>query len=172
MNQELKYLVLINLYSNEVDALFDFNGKKNTYKFDITGSEVVKIIKEQCGDEWFIPSLGELISAIHCRDEINNLLFHVENSYNLSESTHKWTSSMYDQYSAYIYLGNCCSLFSNDLCIENTVTPITLLPEGAPHSEIEKTEAFKTSTNEIHLSNSNELLVEINNDNTSIKIYR
>ena len=40
----------------------------------------------------------------------------------------------------------------------------------AQRPEIEKTKVFNHSANEIHLSN--ELLVEINNDNTSIKIYR
>ena len=50
--------------------------------------------------------------------------------------------------------------------------PITFLSEGASRPVIEKNEAFNPSTNEIHLSNSNELLVEINNGNNNIKIYR
>lgn len=61
------------------------------------------------------------------------------------------------------------------LCYKNyyglAVTPITFLPYSAPHFN-RKIEVFNHSANEIHLSNSNELLVEINNDNTSIKIYR
>ena len=119
----------VNAYFNEVDALFDFNGHINTYEFENAGSDVVKTVKEQFGNAWFIPSLGELISAIHCRETIDFLLSYIKDSYKLSLSKDIWTSSIYDNDDAYYcYTGNGyigSSSFKHAL----TVTPITLLPE-------------------------------------------
>ena len=161
-----------NIYPNEVDALFDFNGNKNTYEFEIAGSEAVKNVKEQCGNEWFIPSIGELVAAIYCRKELDYLLSHIENSYKFSASINVWTSSRYSQYDAYYYDEFGGNLDGFEFCNYNIVVPITFLPDSAKRPKIEKNEVFNPSTNEIHLSNSNELLVEINNSNTNIKIYR
>ena len=161
-----------NTYLNEVDALFDFNGKQNTREFEIAGSDAVKNIKEQCGNEWFIPSLGESVAAIRCREEIDNLLFHIDNSYRLSICSPRWTSSRYDSYYVYLYHVNHGYLYHKPFYYGLTVTPITFLPDSVQRPEIEKNEVFNHLTNEIHLSNSNELLVEINNGNANIKIYR
>ena len=118
-----------NAYFNEVDALFDFNGHINTYGFENAGSKSVKIIKDKCGDEWFIPSLGELISVIHYREIIDFLLSYIKDSYRISKSMELWTSSIYDNNDAYYcYTGNGyigSSSFKNTL----TVIPITILPE-------------------------------------------
>ena len=163
---------LENIYPNEVDALFDFNGKKNTSEFENAGSIIVKNIKEQCGDEWFIPALGELIAAIRCRDEIDNLLSHIKSSYRLWKSIYHWTSTRCGQYCAYGYYGNGGDLLSYYFYHDNSVVPITFLSNRAKRHEIKKNKAFNPSTNEIHLSNSNELLIEISNVNTSVKIYQ
>ena len=118
-----------NVCHNVVDALFDFNGHINTYEFENAGSKDVKNIKEQCGDEWFIPSLGELISAIHCRETIDFLLSYIKDSYRISKSMELWTSSIYDNTNAYYcYTGNGY-IGADEFRHENTVTPITLLPE-------------------------------------------
>ena len=118
-----------NICHNVVDALFDFNGHINTYEFENAGSKDVKNIKEQCGDEWFIPSLGELISAIHCRETIDFLLSYIKDSYKLSLSNDIWTSSIYDNTNAYYcYTGNGY-IGADEFRHENTVTPITLLLE-------------------------------------------
>ena len=118
-----------NVCNNVVDALFDFNGHINTYEFENAGSDVVKTVKEQFGNEWFIPSLGELISAIHCRETIDFLLSYIKDSYKLSLSKDIWTSSIYDNTNAYYcYTGNGY-IGADEFRHENTVTPITLLLE-------------------------------------------
>ena len=118
-----------NVCHNIVDALFDFNGHINTYEFENAGSDVVKTIKEQFGNEWFIPSLGELIPVIHYREIIDFLLSYIKDSYRISKSMELWTSSIYDNDDAYYcYTGNGyigSSSFKHAL----TVIPITLLPE-------------------------------------------
>lgn len=118
-----------NAYFNEVDALFDFNGHINTYGFENAGSKSVKIIKDKCGDEWFIPSLGELISAIHCREAIDFLLSYINESYRLSLSKDIWTSSIYDNTNAYYCYSGNGYIGSIEFYQDFTVTPITLLPE-------------------------------------------
>lgn len=119
----------VNAYFNEVDALFDFNGHINTYEFENAGSKDVKNIKEQCGDEWFIPSLGELISAIHCRETIDFLLSYIKDSYKLSLSNDMWTSSIYDNTNVYYCYSGNGYIGSIEFYQEFTVIPITLLPE-------------------------------------------
>lgn len=160
-----------NTYPFEVDALFDYNGKKDTAEFEKAGSKAVTNVKQTCGDEWFIPALGELVTAIHCCKEIDELLSHIKDSYQLSAYTSRWTASRYCQISAYRYDGYG-GLGSSSFYYSDSIAPITLLPESAQHPEIESVEMPNTSVKEFHMSDSNELLAEISNGETHIKIYR
>lgn len=160
-----------NTYPFEVDALFDYNGKKDTAEFENAGSKAVTNVKQNCGDEWFIPALGELVTTIHCRKEIDELLSHIKYSYQLSASTYRWTASRFSQGDTYLYDGYG-GLGSTSFYNSCSIVPITLLPESAQHPEIESVEMPNTSVKEFHMSDSNELLAEISNGETHIKIYR
>ena len=161
-----------NVYPFEVDALFDFNGKKDTAEFEKAGSKAVENIKEICGDEWFIPALGELVAAIHCRKEIDDLLSHIKDSYQLFASTNRWTTSRYSQYHAYFYNSRYGLLNFTFFYYSYSVAPITLLPEGAQRPKVDNIEILNTAVKEFRMSDSNELLAEISNGETHIKIYR
>ena len=115
-----------NTYPFEVDALFDYNGKKDTAEFEKAGSSVVANVKQTCGDEWFIPALGEFVAALHCRKEIDELLSHINDSYQLSASSNRWTASRYSQSSAYFYSGYYGLLYNYNFYFGYTVAPITL----------------------------------------------
>lgn len=134
-----------NTYPFEVDALFDYNGKKDTAEFEKAGSSVVVNVKQFLGDEWFIPALGELVAALHCHKEIDELLSHIKYSYQLSTSTRRWTASRYNQNSAYLYNGYSGTLYDAYFCCSACIVPITLLPESAQHPEIESVEMPNTS---------------------------
>lgn len=120
-----------NVYPFEVDALFDFNGNKDTLEFEKAGSNAVANVKHICGDEWFIPALGEYVAAIHCRKEIDELLSHINDSYQLSASTYRWTASRHSQYSAYYCSGYGGRFTYLTFYYPFSIVPITLLPNGS-----------------------------------------
>ena len=88
---------------------------------------------------WWLPSSAEITEIMRDitdgtsfweanPDIINRVLAKLRNSgwSILSASTYRWTSSRYNQFSAYIFNGNVGHLTYYNFCGENTVAPITI----------------------------------------------
>lgn len=80
-------IVFSDILGEHIKVLFPRELKLYNCNAEKAGSEAIKNIKEQCGNKWFIPSIADLIATKHCRNQIDNLLSYINNSYRLSAST-------------------------------------------------------------------------------------
>lgn len=125
-------IVFSDILGEHIKVLFPRELKLYNCNTEKAGSEAIKNIKEQCGNKWFIPSIADLIATKHCRNQIDNLLSYINNSYRLSASTDRLIRHI-DQ--RYTYWCECCNerLLGDDnyyyLNHGHVVLPITWLSE-------------------------------------------
>lgn len=88
-------------YGRECDALFDFDGQKNTERLVARNPKLKSLLK--AGE--YIPSLGQLNLMAHYRDGINDALKYI--GAKLLSSTWFWSSTEYSRtYAWYVYFSN------------------------------------------------------------------
>lgn len=116
------YKVFSQAESREVFAIEDFNGKDNTDALLRGGSLAAKAVQKM-GQNLYIPSLGELNIICRHKDEINNILKHIEGADALQQSS-TWSSTEYNSYYAwYVHFGNGNSGNLNK-CTSYVVRPV------------------------------------------------
>lgn len=108
-----------------IDALNMFNGKETTAELKTMDSPAVCNVANMYGDDWFIPSVGELTNLLYNVEEINKFLDMVNGADKLNVKELYWTSTRYSLTAAFVYRGwgDICSYYSYDL---HNVLPITL----------------------------------------------
>ena len=82
-------------YSRECDALFDFDGRKNTERLVSRNPK----LKSLLDNDEYIPSLGQLNLMAHYMEELNKAFTYVSGS--LLSSAWYWSSTEGSQYSAW-----------------------------------------------------------------------
>ena len=113
-------------YTPEIVALNMFNGKEmseDLYDYD---SDAIKEVRLKLGVNWYIPACGEMTNLLFNYKEINKFLDMVEGADKLSLKEYYWTSTRYNQYSAYYYGGNYGLIDYLNFYYSFTVSPITL----------------------------------------------
>lgn len=125
----------------EIDALNDFNGKKNTMELEKMDSNAVANVIANYGYGWFIPSVGEMVNILHNISKINAFLGMVNGSNMLNLSKCYWTSTRYDHSGAYRYHGpnGFINLYFT-FYLSSSVSPVTL-PEVEDFLPSQKVEA-------------------------------
>ena len=89
-------------YSRECDALFDFDGRKNTERLVVRNPKFKNLLE----DGEYIPSLGQLNLMAHYKDSINDALEYI-GAEPLASSAWYWSSTEISQGNAW------CVNFSN-----------------------------------------------------------
>ena len=113
-------------YTPEIVALNMSNGKEmseDLYDYD---SDAVKEVRLKLGVNWYIPACGEMTNLLFNYKELNKFLDMVEGADKLSLKEYYWTSTRYNQNSAYIYYGYDGLIDYNYFCNSYTVSPLTL----------------------------------------------
>ncbi len=83
-------------YSRECDALFDFDGRKNTERLVVRNPKLKNLLE----DGEYIPSLGQLNLMAHYKDSINDALEYI-GAEPLASSAWYWSSTESSQSSAW-----------------------------------------------------------------------
>ena len=83
-------------YSRECDALFDFDGRKNTERLVVRNPKLKNLLE----DGEYIPSLGQLNLMAHYKDSINDALEYI-GAEPLASSAWYWSSTESSQLSAW-----------------------------------------------------------------------
>lgn len=83
-------------YSRECDALFDFDGRKNTERLVVRNPKLKNLLE----DGEYIPSLGQLNLMAHYKDSINDALEYI-GAEPLASSAWYWSSTESSQYTAW-----------------------------------------------------------------------
>ena len=100
-------------YSRECDALFDFDGRKNTERLVSRNPK----LKSLLDNDEYIPSLGQLNLMAHYMEELNKAFTYVSGS--LLSSAWYWSSTESSQYNAWYvnfssgYTSNSYKYYSN-----------------------------------------------------------
>ena len=113
-------------YTPEIVALNMFNGKEmseNLYDYD---SDAVKEVRLKLGVNWYIPACGEMTNLLFNYKEINKFLDMVKDADKWSLMEYYWTSTRYNQRTAYYYNGLNGSIYTRNFYNSFTVSPITL----------------------------------------------
>ena len=89
-------------YSRECDALFDFDGRKNTERLVVRNPKLKNLLE----DGEYIPSLGQLNLMAHYKDSINDALEYI-GAEPLASSAWYWSSTENSQNGAwFVYFSN------------------------------------------------------------------
>ena len=80
-------------YERECDALFDFDGQKNTERLVVRNPKLKNLLE----DGEYIPSLGQLNLMAHYKDSINDSLEYIGAEPLASSSAWYWSSTEYSQ---------------------------------------------------------------------------
>ena len=89
-------------YSRECDALFDFDGRKNTERLVVRNPKLKNLLE----DGEYIPSLGQLNLMAHYKDSINDALEYI-GAEPLASSAWYWSSTESSQnYAWYVNFSN------------------------------------------------------------------
>lgn len=83
-------------YSRECDALFDFDGRKNTERLVVRNPKLKNLLE----DGEYIPSLGQLNLMAHYKDSINDALEYI-GAEPLASSAWYWSSAELSQNGAW-----------------------------------------------------------------------
>ena len=83
-------------YSRECDALFDFDGRKNTERLVVRNPKLKNLLE----DGEYIPSLGQLNLMAHYKDSINDALEYI-GAEPLASSAWYWSSTEGSQSNAW-----------------------------------------------------------------------
>ena len=113
-------------YTPEIVALNMFNGKEmseDLYDYD---SDAVRDVRLKLGVNWYIPACGEMKNLLFNYKEINKFLDMVEGADKLSLKEYYWTSTRYNQHSAYGYHGTSGFISGFNFYYSYTVSPLTL----------------------------------------------
>lgn len=90
-------------YERECDALFDFDGQKNTERLVVRNPKLKNLLE----DGEYIPSLGQLNLMAHYKDSINDALEYIGAEPLASSSAWYWSSTEFSQGNAwYVHFSN------------------------------------------------------------------
>lgn len=97
-------------YSRECDALFDFDGRKNTERLVSRNPK----LKSLLDNDEYIPSLGQLNLMAHYMEELNKAFTYVSGS--LLSSAWYWSSTEHSQYNAWVVIFSSGNTYSTNKC--------------------------------------------------------
>ena len=161
-------------YTPEIVALNMFNGKEmseDLYDYD---SDAIKEVRLKLGVNWYIPACGEMTNLLFNYKEINKFLDMVEDADKLSLMEYYWTSTRYNQPSAYFYNGGRGLITRDNFYYSFTVSPITLpededfltnkTPQEAvsPASEVVPEPVLNSGTKKVVVTTGDATTVEVN----------
>lgn len=106
-------------YSRECDALFDFDGRKNTERLVVRNPKLKNLLE----DGEYIPSLGQLNLMAHYKDSINDALEYI-GAEPLASSAWYWSSTEHSQYSAWYVNFSHGDTYSSSKCSSGRVRAV------------------------------------------------